>query len=402
VLGNPNFYQDPNSGRPARILSWSIGVQREVLRDLVVEANYVGNRGAWENNGASLGGLNTPNPTVFSKYGIDPTTTAGQQTLSATLGSTAGKASGVPLPYPTFPTTATVFQALRPYPQVNGTVTVYGAPLGDSWYNSLQAKVSKRYSHGFTLTSAFTYSKTEADPDGGFNGSSATINNIFNRSLSKGITSSDQPFLFNTGFSYELQRYGILSNHYLKDIVGGWNIGGLLQYSSGLPIPVPTSSNNQSSWYGYNTTENRVPGQPLFLENPNCHCINPTQQFILNPAAWTNPPLGQFGTSAPYYGDYRYARRPSESLNIGRTFRLHEKMSLQVRAEFFNVFNRLELNNPTVTSPQGTRSCTNGTIAAGSNSCNAGGASPAGFGSISYTGVFAQPRNGQLVARFTF
>src|SRR5665213_3902792 len=81
VLGNPNFYQDPNSGRPARILSWSIGVQREVLRDLVVEANYVGNRGAWENNGASLGGLNTPNPTVFSKYGIDPTTTAGQQTL---------------------------------------------------------------------------------------------------------------------------------------------------------------------------------------------------------------------------------------------------------------------------------------------------------------------------------
>jgi len=405
VLGNPNFYQDPNSGRPARILMWSVGFQREVFRDLVVEANYVGNRGAWENNSAYLGGLNTPNPAVFAKYGIDPTTAAGQATLAATLGSAAGKASGVPLPYPTFPTTATVLQALRPYPQVNGTITVYGAPLGDSWYNSLQAKVSKRYSHGFSLTSAFTWSKTQANPAAAFNVSgttaNATINNIFNRTNSRGITSTDQPFLFNTGFSYETQKYGI-TNKFLQAVVTGWNIGGLLQYSSGLPIPVPVSSNNQANWYGYTTTENRVPGQPLFLKNPNCHCINPTGDFILNPAAWVNPAPGQFGTAAPYYPDYRYARRPAESINIGRTFRIKESMSFQIRAEFFNVFNRLELNNPTVTSPQGTRSCTNGTIAAGTNSCNAGGTSPSGFGAINYTSLFAQPRNGQLVARFTF
>jgi hypothetical protein len=138
------------------------------------------------------------------------------------------------------------------------------------------------------------------------------------------------------------------------------------------------------------------------LKNPNCHCIDPTSQFILNPAAWANPALGQFGTSSPYYTDYRYARRPTESLNIGRTFHIHERMALQIRAEFFNVFNRVELNNPTITAPQGTLSCTNGTIAAGTNTCKAGGTSPSGFGAISYTGLFAQPRNGQLVARFTF
>ena len=62
VLGNPNFYTDRNAGRPARILAWSIGLQRQLIRDLIVEANYVGNRGAWENNSALLGGLNTPNP----------------------------------------------------------------------------------------------------------------------------------------------------------------------------------------------------------------------------------------------------------------------------------------------------------------------------------------------------
>jgi hypothetical protein len=395
VLGNPNFYIDPNAGRPARILQWSAGVQREVLRDIVVEANYVANRGVWENATSLLGGLNVPNPAVFAKYGIDPTTAAGQATLSATLGSAIGKASGVPLPYPTFPTTATVLQALRPFPQVNGNITVYAAPLGDSWYNSLQAKVTKRYSHGLSLTSAFTWSKTEMLPAG-------TVNNIFNRPNQKAIASTDVPFIFNTGFSYEIQRYRFLKSGLLRSVVGGWNVGGLLLYSAGLPIPTPTSSNTQSSWYGQNTLENRVPGVPLFIKNPNCHCINPTTDFILNPAAWVNPPLGQWGISAPYYADFRYARRPMESVNIGRTFRVRERMSLQIRAEFFNVFNRLELNNPTVTGPQGTRSCSNGAIAAGSNTCNAGGTLPTGFGAISYTGLNAQPRNGQLVARFTF
>jgi hypothetical protein len=101
--GNPDFYTDRNAVRPARILAWSIGLQRQLIRDLIVEANYVGNRGAWENNSGLLGGLNTPDPATFARYGIDPTTAAGQATLTSTLGSTLGKASGVPLPYPTFP-----------------------------------------------------------------------------------------------------------------------------------------------------------------------------------------------------------------------------------------------------------------------------------------------------------
>jgi hypothetical protein len=400
---SPNFYIDPNAGRPARILQWSIGLQREVVRNLTVEANYVGNRGAWEYNGGGLlGGLNTPNPANFAKYGIDPTTAAGQLTLSSTIGSAAGIASGVPRPYPTFPLTQTVLQALRPYPQVSGNISVNGAPLGDSWYNSLQVKVNKRYSHGLSISSAFTWSKTEANPAGAFNATSATINNIFNRANQKGITANDIPFIFNTGITYEVQKFAVIGNRYLKNAIAGWTVGGLFLYSAGVPIAVPTSSNNQASWYGQNTLENRVPGQPLFLNNPNCHCTDPTTQFILNPAAWANPALGQWGTSAPYYTDYRYQRRPNESINVGRTFRIRERNTLEIRAEFFNILNRLELNNPTNTSPQGTRSCTNGTIAAGTNSCNAGGTSPSGFGAISYSSLQSQPRNGQLVARFTF
>ena len=51
---------------------------------------------------------------------------------------------------------------------------------------------------------------------------------------------------------------------------------------------------------------NRVPGQPLFTENLNCHCFDPSKTFVLNPAAWVNPPAGQYGTAAAYYSDYRF------------------------------------------------------------------------------------------------
>jgi hypothetical protein len=46
-LNSPPSYLDRQAGRPPRILSWNIGLQREISPNLVVEAAYVGNRGVW-------------------------------------------------------------------------------------------------------------------------------------------------------------------------------------------------------------------------------------------------------------------------------------------------------------------------------------------------------------------
>ena len=142
-----------------------------------------------------------------------------------------------------------------------------------------------------------------------------------------------------------------------------------------------------------NTVQNRVPGEPLFTQDLNCHCFDPHTTFVLNPKAWTNPAPGQFGTGT-YYDDYRQQRRPTENLAVGRLFRLTEKARFSVRIEFTNVFNRTFFNNPTSTNPQALQTRVN------NNDPNS--PTTAGFGFIDTTSVNLPPRQGQIVAKIEF
>jgi hypothetical protein len=153
-----------------------------------------------------------------------------------------------------------------------------------------------------------------------------------------------------------------------------------------MPIPVPSSQSNLNAVAFQSTRMNRVPGEPLFVKDPNCHRIDPNKDLVLNPKAWSDVPQGHSGFSAPYYNDYRYARFPIEQLCLGRLFRFRERLRFQVRAEFFNVFNRIVMTNPTANNPLQTQPR------------NAAGVPTAGFGRIDATSVSCQ-RNGQIVAR---
>jgi hypothetical protein len=356
---------------------WTISLQREITRNLVVEAAYVGNRGAWfEAN--NLINLNALTPERIRSFGLDVNVPADQQLLRSRLDSVIARSRGFgTLPYAGYSPANTVAQSLRPYPQF-GNLNVVGAPLGNTWYDSLQVKVTKRYSHGLDLLGTFTWQKelTTIGP----------VNDVFNRPLQKSIGSLSEPFILVTAFNYRVPALG--PNRWVRLAVGGWTFGGILRYASGLPIQVPAAQNQLASLLFRGTFANRVPGEPLFLKDLNCHCIDPNRDFVLNPKAWSDPGPGQWGTSAPYYNDYRYARRPDEQLSVGRIFRIREGMTFQVRAEFFNAFNRTFLNDPTSNNAQQTQTR------------NALGVPTAGFGRIDSGSVPNPPRNGQIVARF--
>jgi hypothetical protein len=404
LISTPPQQFDPQAGRPARILQWSIGLQREIARDLVVEATYVGNRGVWW-NASVLISPNALGQQTLSAVGLSLNNPADLTLLAAPLSSSLAISRGFGgLPYPGFPANQTVAQAIRPFPMFSSLTNFHYSPLGDTWYDALQAKATKRLSHGLDFSSSFTWGKQlKLGPDDD-RGITSLTNDIFNRPQNKHLSSFDQPFLFVVSGDYTTPKLNVnhgLPGKALSAAARDWQVGAVMRYGSGMPIPAPFAQNGLSAILfrstGPTSTSSailmsRVPGVPLFTQDLNCHCFDPNKTFVLNPAAWVNPPAGQFGTAAGYYDDYRYQRRPLENMSLARTFRFRAegKMSLQVRAEFTNIFNRAEPNNPTAVNALATQIK------------NATGQTSAGFGYVNNATTASSPRQGTLVARFQF
>jgi hypothetical protein len=375
---------DPNGGRPPRVVQWSINIQRQVTNNILVEAAYVGNRSAWD-QANSLQDLNALSPERIAAYGLNINNATDRSLLTSTFASGQPQAHGFQVPYAGFPAGLTLAQSLRPYPQF-GTIPTLWAPLGDTWYDSLQAKVTQRMTHGLTSSTAFTWSKNLELGAETVTGGGDPINDVFNRRNNKDLSSYDLPFVFTEVVNYQVPRVG--PNAILRYIVGDWNLSAILNYQSGALIAVPGAQNNLSTLLFRGTFANRVPGQPLFLKDPNCGCIDPNKDFVLNPAAWSDPAPGQWGTSALFYDNYRWQRQPTESAGIGRIFRLREKLTMEVRAEFQNILNRVRLPLPSSTNALATQAINSKT-----------GVPASGFGYINASSANGQ-RSGQLLARF--
>jgi hypothetical protein len=406
----PTLY-DRNSGRPARQYQWSIGLQREITRDLVVEASYVANRGIWW-QAPGLLNFNAASYERLKARGLDPINSLADRTLlTKALNSPEALARGFNTPpYAGFPLTQTVFQSLRPFPQFT-TIPVAYSPLGKTWYDSLQIKVDKRLSHGLTFSTAFSWQKNmivgaDREPNFGTD-ASGQINDVFNRPNAKYISSTSQPLVLVTSFSYVTPKAP--GNRILGAVTRDWNLAMFVAYRSGQPYLAPSSqglpgNSALQNYLGQNTFANRVSGEPLFTVDLDCHCYDPRNVFVLNPKAWVEPAPGTFGTAAAYYTDYRQQRRPQENLNFGRTFRFTERVSFSIRGEFSNIFNRAFI--PSVgTGPNtvgGTPTINNLTNATTSvQNRNPNGTTASGFGALLNLAPIA-PRQGNIVARITF
>jgi hypothetical protein len=327
--------------------------------------------------------------------------------------------------YPGFPSYNPLNQALRPRPQWVGVPPFLGPPLGDTWYDSLQVKLTKRYSKGLTVQAAYTFQKEEVlgtnSNSAYFTAGQVVVNDVNNRMQNKQLSSLDEPQVLVVNFSYTTQKNKFggdgLFGKTLQYLTRDFTFGGVLRYQSGVILETPAANNNFLHNLGVGNQdnpalfgapfglENYVPGQSFFAPgfNPNSH-FDPTKTIVLNPNAFTEPGPAQFGVSAPYYINNRWQRQPAESLSVGRIFRIREKYELQIRAEFQNVFNRVFYSQPATGGPGGT-----GTANTPSNNNpfpvlgSTGGALDGGYGFVnSFNGAGAQPRSGQLIARFQF
>jgi hypothetical protein len=408
--GNAPFFWNP-SARPPRTLQWSVGLQRSIGNDLVVEASYVGNRGVWwaapsmdqyATNGISDADL--------AAHGLSRNNPADMALLGDLISSPQAVAAGFKPAYPGMPPNTTVAQNIRPVPQWNSPGAWLGPAVGKTWYDSLQLQGTKRFSHGLAAQSSFVWSKATNLGTGAETGQFVTgipiIGDIYNYGTNKQLNQLTRPLALTISGSYTTPKIqgdgkGIkVASQILKD----WQLGWVLRYQSGALLQAPASTNQLCNellrgcggFFSSVSNNDNFTGKNPLLVDPNSKFFDPTVQQLLSPAAWSEPATGQWGASAPFLNNYRWQRQPAESMSFARNFRMGKegRYNLQVRAEFQNVFNRHFYSAPSTTG--------NPAVAP---SVNTGGVITGGYGSInttSGTGAGAVPRSGQAVARFTF
>ena len=423
----PAIFLDPHN-RPGRIFTWSIGIQREVMRNLVAEVSYVGNRGNYfpaPNLGQIASNSVTPSQ-LLSQYGLNINNPADAALLTTPISSSAVQARfpqfklvnvngtlTVPSVYQGFPASQNLVQALRGVPQWGVITPWLGPPMGKTWYDSMQVKVTKRYSHGFQAAGNFTWAKASvigsASDSTFFLGGQAVTTDVYNFNDNKQVNQYVRPLAMTITFSYTTPKFSATSfaMRVLSQVARDWQTSAVLRYQSGAFIESALSFNNLTNQlgrvggYGGGATNFQNPtGQPMLLVDPNCGCFNPQTTQVLNPKAFSDAPTGTWGTAAPYYSNYRWQRQPAESMAFARNFRIKEGYVLQVRAEFQNIFNRLTLSSPSVNSIFG---AVNPLNPVGTTNSNGSVINSSGYGTIAtLNGAGTTPRSGQIIVRFMF
>jgi Carboxypeptidase regulatory-like domain/TonB dependent receptor len=391
---SPPAFVVPNNGRPPRFVQTTLGVEREIKNNLTVEVSFIDNRGVWLNSDGLTNAMNELTPSMLSqKYGLNVTNPSDFNLLTQPISSAAVVARGFKAPYSTFPSGASLAQALRPFPQF-GNIGDYYEHNGNWWYDALQIKVTKRLSHGLSGGLGYSWSKNLGTVAATNQPTFTTAMPIQDPSQppknAKSFENIDQPQMVNFYFNYEVPRFGFSQRGWRRALFSGWTLDGIFHYQSGFPIQTPNSTSTLTSvTFANGVWANRVPGQPLFLHSLNSHGNWDENTQFLNPAAWTNPSAGTYATSKPFYGDYRGPRYPNEQLGFGKVITFKEGVMFSLRADFFNVFNRWAFPNfPNTSNP----------FASGSGSQLFG----VFGGSIRGAGGNYAPRSGEIVARIQF
>ncbi len=275
-------------------------------------------------------------------------------------------------------------QQFRPYPQF-GTISVAGTVPHQnavSNYNSLQATIEKRMTHGLNFNFSYVWSHFLDDLDSSGWGSHAGSQNwqrAFDPSANYGNSNFDIRNAFKGSVIYQLpfgQGKQFLSNNRLLDaVIGGWQAAGTIILQSGQPFtPTISGADGSLSLAGRNYA-----WFPNLIGNPVLANRNANQWF--NEAAFAVPAQATFGN----------ARRNQligpgfnrVNISVGKTFTIWEQMRLQIRADANNAFNHPSLGEPNTSLSVGS----NGMITTGTSTIR----SVAGPG-----------RTMQLSARFSF
>ena len=314
VFRNNGTYAVPSANlRPGYVQNWNFVVEREVLANLLARAGYVGAKGT------RLLNTTDSNPGIFGPGA----------------------------------TTANLPQR-RPYANIGAMPLGYSS--GNSSYNALQLTLQKRYSRGFSILGNYTFSKSIDYSSFGSNEGNQTGPDPFHVRNNRGPSDFDVTQRFVASGIWEMPKLS-KSNAVIRNVLGGWQSNGIFTVQSGTPLTILSGANNSLNGVGGDFAA--YSGGSWHLNGSRSKQQEIAQWF--NTGVFTVDQLGTVGTGRR--GQLRAPGLWNVDYSLFKNFVFTEHMHLQLRGEFFNLFNHANLNSPNVTA----NSPTFGTIASASS-----------------------------------
>ncbi len=207
------------------------------------------------------------------------------------------------------------------------------APVGDSQYDALQARLQRRYANGFQFGVNYTWSKSTGVLPDSDNALRINIPEYYdlNKSLSNFDRTHNLAITNITELPFGPGRRWVNDGGLLSQIVGGWQVNNILTFYSGLPFGVTASGTS------LNAPENEQRGDQVVDDPQILGGIGATNPYF-DPLAFKPVTEPRFGTAG--FNSLRGPGVASWDLMVVRQFDLPRQMNLQVRMEAFNLTDR--------------------------------------------------------------
>ena len=242
----------------------------------------------------------------------------------------------------------------RPYPE--WAQIEVGSQRAQSWYNSLQLKIEKRFTHGWYELFSYTYASAIDEAGAWDAGTNPQYRDSF--LTDRGPSRQNARNRFTTSSIYNLpvgrgQKFGSHWNRFVDGVLGGWQIAHIITFRSGLPINVSlngssTDPRTRKSYRFLNRNGGSL--RPDRVGDPNTgidpkvdrlHFLN-IDGFLVQPVNTPGNTQRDVALSPKFF---------NTSLSLAKHFRITERGVLDLRLEAFNAFNNVNFGNPAATYP---------------------------------------------------
>ncbi|HWB98230.1 MAG TPA: TonB-dependent receptor [Bryobacteraceae bacterium] len=248
-------------------------------------------------------------------------------------------------------------QLLFAFPQYGSGTQITDVPIGWQRYDAAQLKATRRFSHGLTMTVAYTISKT-LEQASVLNAQDVNLNDLRSTPLEKRLIQYDVPQQFSVIGTYDLpfgkgRRFGSGMNRWVNGIVGGWTFSGVFMSHSGFPLPFPNAAPLEARSARLSDSQRDALAQKAGRS-----------QYDPSYDVWFDTSLFPRTAQAPFtlrnfptrFPDVRSKPLNVTDLSLYKEFQIREKVKWQIRCDAHNAgnfpwFGQLDSNGADVTRP---------------------------------------------------